>query len=36
MKRIDEDFTAGSVSCIKCVESEEKLTHKVLTVKAIE
>ena len=36
MNRIDQDFTEGSVCCIKCVASEEKLTHKVLTVKPIE
>jgi hypothetical protein len=36
MNRIDQDFTEGSTAMVKCVKNEDKLSHKVLTIKPIE
>lgn len=36
MNLIDQDFTAGSVSIVKCVEGAEKINHKVVALKSLE
>lgn len=36
MNRIDKDFTAGSVTTVKCGGDAEKQNHKVLALKSLE